>query len=348
VSLINRMLRDLSSRQPQPGNVMSGIQLPPAASAPGRSVLGRLAALTVLVAALTAGLWWVFGPRPVNIPQPRAAPPGAQIATEPTPAPAEPPPLIASAPAPAAEPARLQMDTQLSAAAAPPPPAAEPKPEPPPRTARPRKAPASVPTAPEVATAAPASPARAAERYADARRALERGDTAGAEVALVDALTLDPKLHAAREDLGNLHLRQGRLEDAESAARAGLELEPTWAGYRRMVARIELARGRPAGAVEALENNPPPVERDAEYHALLASAYQRLNRHEDASRSYRGLAQLQPERALWWAGYGLSRDALGDATGALSAYARARQLGGLNPRVLEHINRRTLALQQAG
>jgi hypothetical protein len=44
----------------------------------------------------------------------------------------------------------------------------------------------------------------------------------------------------------------------------------------------------------------------------------------------------------------MSRDALGDIQGALSGYARARQIGGLDPRVLEHINRRAAALQAAG
>ena len=69
---------------------------------------------------------------------------------------------------------------------------------------------------------------------------------------------------------------------------------------------------------------------------------------QEASRTYRALADLQPDNASWWAGYAMSRDALGDVSGALSGYARARQLGGLDARVLEHINRRTAVLQAAG
>jgi len=90
------------------------------------------------------------------------------------------------------------------------------------------------------------------------------------------------------------------------------------------------------------------VAGDPEYHGLLASAYQRVGRHEDAARVYQGLAQLQPGIAQWWAGYGLSRDALGDVPGALAAYAQARSLGGLDARVLEHINRRSAALSAGG
>jgi len=370
MSLINRMLRDLSSRQPAPGDVMSGIQLPTVSQRRG-GALGRLGLLLVLVAAFTAGLWWMFGPRPAGIPQPRSAPPGAVVATEAVPAPAaapqEAPPLVARAPAPA-QPAQLKMDTELStpAAAAPapeprPPPVAQPKPrasppavEPKPEAAGagPRAQAPTASRAKEPAEVAAAPPMRStpkdAELYAEARRALERGDEKAAEVALIDALALNPELHGAREDLGSLRIRQGRLAEAERNVRIGLDHNPDWIGYRRLVARLELARGRPAGAAEALERNPPPIEQDPEYHALLASAYQRLNRHEEASSVYRGLTRVQPEQASWWAGYALSRDALGDVPGALAGYARARQLGGLDPRVLEHIDRRAAVLQTSG
>jgi MSHA biogenesis protein MshN len=368
VSLINRMLRDLSSRRPEAGNVMSGIQLP-GAVAPRRSgTLGRLGLLLVLVAAFTAGLWWAFGPRPVKAPGVAATStpaPAPAAPAQPAPEPAAPPPVVART---AAEPAHLKMDTELSTEAIPATPrkpqrpAAEPAPaeeparlrqaepeEAAPPPARPAPSAAPVPAAPaEVAAAAPTRTVpKDAELYAEARRALLRGDDKAAEVALVEALQLNPKLHGAREDLGNLRIRQGRFEEAESNARVGMELEPGWVGYRRLVARLELARRRPAGALEVLEHNAPPVDDDPEYYALLASAYQRLNRHEEASRTFQALARSQPEQASWWAGYAMSRDALGDIQGALAAYARARQLGGLDPRVLEHINRRTAVLQSA-
>ncbi len=351
MSLINRMLRDLSSRQPASGNVMGGIQLPQQDAPASGGMLKRLGMLAVLVVAFTTVLWFIFGPKPAKIPQPRGLPPGMSAE---------------EFAARQAEPARLQMDTQMSgsdaAPSAPPdaaPPAAA---EAPPASAAP-PAPVATESAPVVARAAPPSKPRAprvektpakrkatvsaTERYAEARRALQRGDDATAETALVEALEADPTLHPAREDLGNLRIRQGRLDEAEGAVRAGIELDPNWVGYRRLVARLELARDRPAGAVTVLERNPPPLERDVEYHALLASAWQRLGRHEEAARAYRELARVEPDEANWWAGYAISRDALGDVAGALAGYAQARNLGGLDPRVLEHINRRTAALQAA-
>lgn len=373
MSLINRMLRDLSARQPAAGNVMSGIQLPSAPAQPRGGAPARLGMLAVLIAVFTGGLWWMFGPRPIAIPQPRGMAAGQGAA----PAVARSDPAT-SAVAPSAEPARLQMDTRLSvpaqvpaeepapapapapaiapAPAATPVPAASvepaaPAPRPKPRPAPPKAEP-ELAAAPETAPATPASTItpsssgpNGAALYAEARRALESGDEVSAEGLLVQALVADPELHAAREDLGTLHVRKGALDQAEQVARAGLDLAPGWVGYRRLAGRIELARRRPAAALEILQQGVPAVEADTEYHALLASAYQRLNRHEDASRVYQNLARVQPELPSWWAGYGMSRDALNDVPGALAGYARARQLGGLDPRVLEHINRRTAVLQ---
>jgi len=349
LSLINRMLRDLSSRQPASGNVMSGIQLPGAAPPPRGGMLGKIGALLVLVVVFTIGLWLVFGPKTYKVPQPRQAPAGAEVVAEPgLEQPAPPAPVMASAPTSSGDAAQLKMDTQLSSSGETPaaretPPPAQPASE---QKPKPRRQPAA-PAAAEAPPKAPATdPKKAVNVYADARRALQRGDERAAEALLLDALALDPRLHGAREDLGNLRVRQGRIDEAAATATAGLEIEPAHVGYRRLAARIELMRGQPAAAVALLEHDAPAVERDPEYHALLASALQRIGRHEEAARGYQALARQEPYQAAWWAGFGLSRDALGDSAGALAAYARARQLGDLDARVLEHINQRTRALQQ--
>jgi tetratricopeptide (TPR) repeat protein len=87
------------------------------------------------------------------------------------------------------------------------------------------------------------------------------------------------------------------------------------------------------------------VTSDPEYHELLAAAYQQLGRHEEASMTYRLLLQQRPDRAAWWVGYGISREALDQPGQALEAYSRARRLGGLDPRLMDHANRRIAELQ---
>jgi MSHA biogenesis protein MshN len=298
----------------------------------------------VLIAAFTAGLWFVFGPKPVRIPQPRGMPAG----TAPAPAPAAAAPAAAapaSAPATAdATGAQLQLIPQLGQVPAQPP-ARKPKAARAPAAEAPREAAREPATTVAGGGVSATGAGSADELYAQARRALGRSDETEAASLLGQALALDPKLHAAREDLANLRIRQDRLDEAEATIRAGLDLDPSRPGYRKLVARVELARDRPGEAVAVLERDPPTLERDLEYYGLLASAYQRVNRHDAATRLYRELVRVEPREANWWAGYGVSRDASGDAAGALAAYAQARQLGGLAPNVLEHIDRRTAALQ---
>ena len=353
MSLINRMLRDLSSRQPAPGDVMTGIQLPNEGRA-GGSMAKRLGLLAVLIVVFTAGLWFVFGPKSIKVPQPLGMPGGATTAsapsapataaTEPAPAPSTPsaPAAAPHSAAPGSASAQLQMATELQAAPAKPA-ARKPRAPRPAATDAPRDAAPAARTG--TTSASTAGAASADELYAQARRALDRGDDAAAEPLLGQALALDPKLHAAREDLASLRVRQNRLDEAETTIREGLDLDPSRRGYRKLVARVELARNRPGDAVAVLERDPPPLDQDLEYYGLLASAYQRIGRHDAATRLYRELMRAEPQEANWWAGYAMSRDAEGDVAGALVAYSQARQLGGLAPNVLEHIDKRTAALQ---
>lgn len=341
MSLINRMLRELSGREPQSGNITRGIQLPPSPRPRGGG--GRRAiVLLVLVVVFTAVFWMLF----------RAAPPGPATDTHPdasitrvdaprrfqlddqlSPTPAATPPPRSLPPA---RPAELQLEPQLQG---------EPGVlQPPPRS----RAETAIPASPVMVPPPPTRDTRAADaRHAEAQRALTRGESRSAEQALRDALAFDPAHHAAREALVLLLLGQDRLVEAQSVLEDGLALAPERVTYRRLAARLDLARGQPGAAVARLETAPPTLASDPEYHGLLASAYQRLARHEEAARTYQSLMQLQPGEAHWWAGYALSRDALGDRAGALAAYAQARKLGQLDARVLEHINRRVAALQAA-
>jgi Tfp pilus assembly protein PilF len=335
MSLINRMLRDLSTRAPEGGDAMSGIQI----RGPERARKGGALLWIVIlgVVAFTAVFWLTMPKKP--------AAPGTRGGEA----------ITASAPAAGGNAAasRFRLDPTMS------PPVGGPAPrrraerhrEPPAALSLDSSLPATHRERATTTTAAPAAPrdARAAQsRLADAGAAMRAGELSTAEKLLRDALEADPSLHEAREKLAMLLLEQGRLDEARSVIDAGLALDPQRNSFRRLGARVDLARGQPAAARTRLEVSPPSVAGDPEYHGLLASAYQRLGLHEEAALEYRALTQAQPGDAHWWAGYGLSRDALGDVPGALAAYAQARSLGNLDQLLLDHINKRTAALQSAG
>lgn len=333
MSLINRMLRDLSTRQPESGNVMSGIQV---RALERRNRPGRVVALVLLAGVAVFGaLFWKLSP--VRVPPPAA--PVASVSGagqaavrghaaerfhfDPTMSPpvGGPMPLKASAAHHRDKPAGLALDPQASM-------------------------PSGKPRSDAPHDVNPRDQREAQVRFAEASAALKRGEPSSAERALRETLELDPSLHEARATLIGMLLDQNRLQEAQAMLDDGFSLEPQRTAYRRLAARLDLVRGQPEAARARLESSPPPVAADPEYHGLLAAAYQRLNRNQDAAREYQALIQAQPSESHWWAGLGISRDALGDVAGALSAYSQARALGNLDARLLDHINKRSAALQQ--
>lgn len=334
MSLINRMLRDLSTRAPSGGDVTAGVRVrTPRAPEPAR----RLGLLVVLVAGFSAALWLLV------VPKPGSAPDAADTSRSGM------APAAGDARASGAALPRFQFDMSLSTIPS----------EPPARRGsrapRPTADSAPLPPAPVVMAAPAAAPLPRAASARDQRKAEDLrseaaaaaggGDASGAERLYRSALALDGANDGVREGLGRLLLAQGRLDEAATVlAPAGPSSSP---GLRRLAARLDLAMGQPASAIARLESGAPTVRADPEYHGILAAAYQRVARHEDAIRTYEKLIQAQPAEAHWWAGLGLSKDALGDAAAALNAYAQARERGRLEPSVLEHIDRRTAALQAA-
>lgn len=268
MSLINRMLRDLSTRTPPPGDVLGGVRLQPDIRQPGSR---RTSAFLGLTAAITAALWLARGPTP-TVPEVQAAAAPATAAP------------LAAVPA-AVELRRFQLALQL----------------------------ATVPAEPP--------------RRARARRA--------------------PPMAAARESGDSLEMAAAELRTIPMPGAATVTpVEPLTREERRRQARDALVKRDPLAAVRLLETDAPAVDTDPEYHGLLAAAYQRLDRHAEAAREYEALLLAQPDEAHWWAGLGLSRDALGDVPAALRAYMHARQIGRLEPSVMQHIESRAAALQQ--
>ena len=79
---------------------------------------------------------------------------------------------------------------------------------------------------------------------------------------------------------------------------------------------------------------------DPQQDDLLALAWQRLGRHEQAVTRYRRLLQREPAVARHWIGLGLSLEQLQRPAEARAAYARARDLGGLSERLEAFVEER--------
>ncbi|HEX22016.1 MAG TPA: tetratricopeptide repeat protein [Chromatiales bacterium] len=174
---------------------------------------------------------------------------------------------------------------------------------------------------------------------------LGQGRQAEAELALREALQIDPRQLRARETLAALYFNSGRLSEAQTLLTEGVRLSPRAAGLVQFYARLMADQGELDMALTVLQRARPPLEQNPDYHALLAALYQRAGRHEPAAWTYRQLLARRGTQAAWWMGLGISLEALGDSAPALEAFVKAHQLGaGLNPQVLEYLGRRISVL----
>ena len=110
-------------------------------------------------------------------------------------------------------------------------------------------------------------------------------------------------------------------------------------------ARSALASGDAARALVLLG---AVAERGAERDALEAAALQQLGRHADAIEGYTRALRLEPDVGAWWAGLGISLDAEGRSDDALGAFREAQRRGPLDPALADYLGERVEALTAAG
>ena len=93
-----------------------------------------------------------------------------------------------------------------------------------------------------------------------------------------------------------------------------------------MLARVVLASGNKAQALQTLSGLEPMVSRNLDYYATRAALAQELEQPAVAARSYQQLVVVQPSEARWWLGLAIAMDKQGRALAALDAYRKALTL----------------------
>jgi MSHA biogenesis protein MshN len=183
-----------------------------------------------------------------------------------------------------------------------------------------------------------AAPQRAEGEYRHALTALQDGRMTEALAALEQALKINPAHDAARQTLVGLLIEAKRSDDAIRHLQTGLALDPRQPSLAMLLARLQIERG--GSGIDTLTRTLPYAGNNADYHAFLAGALQREQRHREAAEQYQAALRAAPANGVWWMGLGMSLQAEKRNAEALEAFQRARGSGTLSAELQAFVERR--------
>ncbi len=371
MSVINKMLRDLDSRQGGAAALPAAPTLSPellrgtATSVPRdrvrAPVLPRIGFAKCLWVALAlgigAGAWWylsVASPAPsVSLPLKILAPTVNQV---PVVAASEQPPQTASK----AETASggtfsLKMDTQarlaphltrpvgtLAKVSAETPGAIKPVPSVAPPSAAPSLAPTSEPPQSKVPVLVSASSVVSAPLPTP----VTLNPVAQRQAAATEALSQAQTLWTAGSREAAIDLMREAVAVAERGAGATPGASPVLISLVRELARMELAEGQAARVVDMLTRLEPALAGQADLWAVRGNAAQRLGRHQESANAYLRALRLRPDEPRWMLGAAVSLAAQGQPLAAADLAERARTGGAVTREVAAYLRQLGVPLRE--
>ncbi|WP_322401954.1 tetratricopeptide repeat protein [Massilia luteola] len=184
---------------------------------------------------------------------------------------------------------------------------------------------------------------RAEGEYRRALASLQEGRMGETVAALERALKYEPTHEAARQTLVGLLIEANRTDEAMRQLQLGLTLDARQPAMAMLLARLQIERG--GSGIDTLMRTLPYAGNDPDYHAFLAAALARQQRHREAAEQYQQAVRAMPSNGVWWMGLGMSLQAEKRNGEALYAYQKARASGGMSEELQGFVERR---IQQLG
>lgn len=160
--------------------------------------------------------------------------------------------------------------------------------------------------------------------YLRGRILLVQKNLPGAQEALLDVLRFAPEHWPSYLLLGAIALQQGNLEQAQSYLSRFVAAQPSNLHARKLLAATEMKLKNPKKAIEVLEQE--KANDDAQYLALLGSAYMQSGDVQKAGMLLQKAAEISPDQSAIRAQLALSMLASGEADKAISELETAVDL----------------------
>lgn len=173
-----------------------------------------------------------------------------------------------------------------------------------------------------------------------ARKLLQKSKVSAAQTLLQHQLEVASASPESRALLAGIHLAAGKRAQAEALVDAGLVFAPLDAGLKKVKARVLLARGDSAAAVNLMESAPPAIQKDGEYHEIRAAALQQQGRAEDAVNVYYQLLKYDSRQARLWVGLGYSLELATRVDESRKAYESSLQVPSLDDSLKRFVTQR--------
>ncbi|WP_193755541.1 tetratricopeptide repeat protein [Psychromonas sp. psych-6C06] len=184
-----------------------------------------------------------------------------------------------------------------------------------------------------------------AEELADihlksAEKALSVGDTQLAAQEKHKALNVQPNLHDIRQSLALYYYGIGEQEQAKNLLKRGAREFPEHADFNLMLSRIALKNGDQQKAFLYLQQSPPEVQGNLDYHVSYAILAQKFKNYELAETLYKGLISQRPNNGRWIMSLAIAQDKQGKQTAAIANYQKALLQIDLSSKAKQYINQR--------
>lgn len=149
-----------------------------------------------------------------------------------------------------------------------------------------------------------------AARAEQGKQAMAAGHFDEAAAIYAEIVKVLPNEPGMRLNLGVAHAMAGRPAEATAHLEAALKVHPNLVPAALFLGAAHMQLGRPARAVAPLEKVVAAEPANVQARQMLADALLALGRWEAASRQFRKLTEVAPDRAAHWFGLGRSYEAI--------------------------------------